>query len=260
MKATFTFAISLARFATRHTHILSQLRNKVRDRYEVVGVDGGDIVLAELLATEALSGGMSRGQAGCALSHLGAYRRMEELRLPHAFIIEDDALLPDNIETIVDSCLPYLSPRGVISFYSPRPRPSEYTSRKAPVVPSGQLLAPTARLDTHTATAYLIGAEAAKAIISEQSPVKHLADHWFAFHAAGAIDQVLLHNPMPVSVAHFDSSIGYDKGFRMALKSLVFALPPIRSVLRSKRKAMERRQKANIMVVDAPTFYENEKS
>jgi hypothetical protein len=53
--------------------------------------------------------------------------------------------------------------------------------------------------------AYLIGREAAEAIAACNKPVRHLADHWFAFYAEGAIDRILLHYPMPVSAAQFDS-------------------------------------------------------
>jgi len=256
MKSTHTFAIALPRFAARHAHVKTQLRDRIRDCYEIIGVDGSALVLSEALAPEALSRNMSAGQAGCALSHVAVYRRMAECDLPHAFVIEDDAVLPPNMDGIIASCLPHLSPRGVISFYSPRPYPTEYSDRGAPLLPSGRLLAPVATLDTHTATAYLIGSEAAARIAAFNTPVSHLADHWFAFRAAGAVDRVLLHHPMPVSVAHFDSSIGYDRGLRNVLKAAALALPPLRKMLQQRRSAIEEKQKANILVVDALSIYD----
>lgn len=258
MKSAYTFAVALPRFRKRFNHIKLQLESKIRDRYEIVGVDGRELEFLSAPILDFASENMSEGQAGCALSHIKAYHRMAQLDLPHAFIIEDDAIIPTDIDQIIESCLPHLSSRGVISFYSPRPTPSKFSLRNAPKLMSGQLLAPTARLDVHTATAYLIGREAAIGILAVQSPLKHLADHWFAFHAGGAIDRVLLHYPMPVSVAHFDSSLGYDKGLRKTLKSIVVAFPPTRSALKRKREATENQQKANIIVVDEPSFYDRE--
>lgn len=256
MKSTYTFAIALPRFAARYAHVTAQLRDRIVDRHEIVGVDGRTLVLSEAFAPEMLAANMSAGQAGCALSHVAAYRRMAELDLSHALVIEDDAVLPQGMDDIVAACLPYLSRRGVISFYSPRPNPTEYTGRGAPILASGCLLAPVHRVGIHTATAYLIGREAAARIAAQNAPVRYLADHWFAFHAAGAVDNVLLHHPMPVSVAHFESSIGYDRGLREALKAVALKLPPLRHALLRRRRATEERQKANIVIVDAPSFYD----
>jgi glycosyl transferase family 25 len=257
MKSAYTFAVALPRFEARYAHLRAQLSDHIGDQYEIVGVDGRELALSEAIAPEALAANMSRGQAGCALSHVAAYQRMVELDLPHAFVVEDDVVLPKDIDSVIAACLPHLSPRDVISLYSPRPRPTEYSDRGAPVLASGRLLAPVATLDTHTATAYLIGREAAAAIVECNVPVRHLADHWFAFHAAGAVERVLLHHPMPVSTAQFDSSIGYDRAIRGALKATVLALPPVRRLLQRQRTEAERRHKANIIVIDAPTFYDH---
>lgn len=192
------------------------------------------------------------------MSHLAAYRRIVELDLPSAFVVEDDAVLPADIENIIAECLPHLSDRGVISLYSPRPHPVEYSKKGAPVLSGGQLLAPTERINIHTGTAYLISRSAAADIISYNWPIRHLADHWFAFYAAGAVDKVLLYYPMPVSVSHHDSTIGYDSKLRGMLKALAFRFPPIRRAINSKRSRVERQSMANIMIVDAPTFYERQ--
>jgi glycosyl transferase, family 25 len=256
VNCSYTFAISLPRYPERYKHIEKQLQEKVVDRYEILGVDGRALSLFEVVAAEEKARGMSPGQVGCALSHLAVYRRMKELNLPHAFVVEDDVVLPGNIESIVSACLPYLTGRSVISLYSPRPSPTPYSSRGAPVLPQGQLLSPTTTLDTQTTTAYLIGSDAAAAIIGCNSPVRHIADHWFAFYAEGAIEKVLLHYPMPVNVAHFDSSIVYDRGYRTKLKALAMTLPPLRRALYLKRLRLERQQTSNIVVVDTPTFYE----
>ena len=260
MKDTYTFAIGLPRFSARYAHITDQLRKRIVDRYEVIGIDGSELDLSKVVSAEALTSRMSSGQAGCALSHIAAYRRMVELDLPHAMIIEDDAVLSENIKHLVADCLPHLSPFGVISFYNPRPKPTRYSDRGAPALSTGRLLSPVATLDTHTTTAYLIGRHAAEKIAHYNFPLRHLADQWFAFHKIGAVDRVLLHYPMPVSTAHFDSSIGYDTGIRSAIKSLLLSLSPVRHAVNLRRAKEEQRQKTNILVVDAPTFYERKET
>jgi len=258
MKEVFTFAIGLPRFPRRYENLMTQLRDRVVDCYEIVGVDGSDSRTWPNMDESGHADKMSAGQVGCALSHVMAYRRMTELDLPYAFVIEDDVVLPDNIEAVVMSCLPYLSPSGVISLYSPRPAATEYSNRDSPILQFGRLLSPTASLDTHTATSYLIGRSAAAGIIGCNYPVRYLADHWFAFHAEGAVDKVLLHYPMPVSVAHFDSSIGYSGSLSGIVKSILLRLPAVRKSVLRKRVDEERRQKLNIVVVDKPSFYQKE--
>lgn len=251
------FIVALKRLAERYEHALLQARRFSNFESEIIGIDGRELKLEDCVAPNSTASNFTAGQVGCAMSHVEIYRKMQSLRLDHALIVEDDAILPLNFGEVVEDCIPYLSPHGVISFYSPRPNPTYYSNRGAPVLPGGQLLAPTSKLDTHTTTAYLIGREAAAGIAAYNSPVRSLADHWFAFYDAGAVESVLLHHPMPVNVAHFDSSIGYGRGLSDKLKRLALNVPPVRNAVWRKRAREEERQKANIVVVDAPTFYES---
>jgi hypothetical protein len=66
MRSSYTFAISLPRYAERFRHIATQLQHKIVDRYEILGVDGKAISLSEVVAPE-MAQKMSPGQVGCAL-------------------------------------------------------------------------------------------------------------------------------------------------------------------------------------------------
>lgn len=261
MKKVRTFGISLPRCKDRYHHIQEQLLTKVKDNFEILGVDGMQITRGRQSAGERspATKSLSPGQIGCALSHLAVYRRMEKLNLPYAFVVEDDVILPDNIESIIEECVWHLPRMGVISLYSPRPRITKYTSRSAPKLSSGALLSPTRTLDTHTTTAYLITTEAARNIRRCNDPVSHLADHWFAFYEAGAIDKVLLHYPMPVRVAHFESSIGYISSGKISFKNELKRFKLAHKLIKLKRAYQEYMQMKNIRVVDEPSFYETQR-
>lgn len=44
---------------------------------------------------------LTSGEVGCALSHLGVYRLMVEKEIPHALILEDDAMLSDAVPEVI---------------------------------------------------------------------------------------------------------------------------------------------------------------
>ena len=252
------FAVALPKFPERYAHAQRQIAQFPKLNGEIIGVDGSKLDLSLCCASSNQSRALTLGQVGCAMSHLEVYRRILKMDLPNAFVIEDDAILPDNLEAILSDCMPYLGPRTVISFYSPRPKPTKFSCRAAPVIRSGKLFSPTSRLNVHTATAYLIGRDAAASIVENNFPVRHLADHWFSFHNEGSVERVLLHYPMPVSIAHFESSIGYDTNLRSRIKSVGSNLPLFRRALLHKRRVTERRHKANIIVGDFSTFYDHD--
>jgi hypothetical protein len=104
MESTFTFAIAHPRFAERFVHTKAQLEQVVCDRYTIVGVDGRALSERETAASRGREG-ISLGQLGCALSHLEAYKRKKALDLPHGFVVEDDAVLPENVNKIIQEVL-----------------------------------------------------------------------------------------------------------------------------------------------------------
>jgi glycosyl transferase, family 25 len=259
MESTYTFAIGHPRFAERYVHIKGQLEQIVGDKYTILGIDGRALSESETAASRGREG-ISLGQLGCALSHLEAYKRMIALGLPHGFVVEDDAVLPQNLNEIIQEVLPYLPRDGVISFFSPRPALSLYSIRDAPVTRFGSVVSPVGTLNIHTTTAYLISAEAAKKIIRCNFPVRHLADHWWAFRENGGLGRVHLLVPMPCGIKHFESLIGYGSGGEtgVGIAQKLKRIGIIERVRRVRRKMILRRQMKNIILVNEPSIYEKE--
>ncbi len=57
------------------------------------------------------------GEWGCLMSHMNIYRHMLENNLPHAIILEDDALLDPNFKTVIENMLKIKTGCELIRFF-----------------------------------------------------------------------------------------------------------------------------------------------
>jgi glycosyl transferase family 25 len=96
------FVISLAEEVHRRQFLEEQLR-ALNLRYTIVdAVDGAQLAGGELdcsydsdKALRLFNRELSKGEIGCALSHLSIYRKMVEEYCPYALVLEDDAKILD---------------------------------------------------------------------------------------------------------------------------------------------------------------------
>jgi glycosyl transferase family 25 len=118
---------------------------------------------------------LTRGEIGCALSHIGVYRRIIEERLPAALVLEDDACLGPEFPGILEACrlqLPADQPQ-IILFTHVR---SVSLLHAIPLV-SGHRLCQVTR-GAWLAQAYLINQAAARKLAEQLMPVRMPADYW----------------------------------------------------------------------------------
>ncbi|HEP0308093.1 TPA: glycosyltransferase family 25 protein, partial [Providencia rettgeri] len=97
------FIINLKESSERRMKMQAQL-DKTKLKYEFINaVNGKNLSDTELKkATHDYPNCMlTKGEIGCALSHLSIYKKMANENIEQALVLEDDAILPHNIEDII---------------------------------------------------------------------------------------------------------------------------------------------------------------
>jgi glycosyl transferase family 25 len=225
------FAISLPRFKTRYAYIKGHLAARFGNGYEIVGIYG-----AEVGADSVTDRRLTPGQIGCALSHLAIYKIMVERNIPHAFIVEDDVVLPTKICQILENLRPYFSDAGVIQLHN-WGGGEEYSNHMSVRIPGNMLLYyPMRASDLGSTSAYIIGAKAARGILAANYPVRVTADSWEFFFNHGAFETARILHPSPISEKPFETTVlpttyrstYLDRGKFLAKRSILFPLVMIR--------------------------------
>ena len=97
------YVVNLARSLDRRAHITRELR-KTTVEYEIVtAVDGRELDMADAALIDpsfVARGVFPEGSAGCALSHLSIYRKIIEDGLDVALILENDVVLPADLDKL----------------------------------------------------------------------------------------------------------------------------------------------------------------
>jgi glycosyl transferase, family 25 len=176
------FVISLPGEADRRASICGQMKRLGMDFEFIDAIRGKDLYgdgafydRGKALRIELRD--MTAGEVGCALSHQKAYQLIADRSLPHAFVMEDDAILSDDVPAVLrlletrirpneiitlERCDVY-SRAGIESLYGDfrlvRPRMIKYGSMSQ-------------------AAGYIIGKDAARKIRSINKPVFVPADSW----------------------------------------------------------------------------------
>lgn len=127
---------------------------------------------------------MSRGEIGCALSHVGIYRRMLDEGATHALVLEDDAALGPRLAEVLkrlEAAVPADEPVVVLLNHV-----DKYTRWG-----SEQLDGDTRLVrrygDWWRAHGYLITRAAATRLLQAQDPVAAPADYWALFEKRGIV-------------------------------------------------------------------------
>ena len=196
------FVISLPQFAQRYRYIRRHVESRLGVGYEVVGVYGVE-------ADEGLvyDHRLSKGQIGCALSHLAVYNIMLERNLPYALVVEDDVILPKNIAQVASDILPHLSSGDVVQLHNTNDGKTALSTQMTTRVGDHVLYYPMDISYLGATSAYIIGNDAARGIISVNNPVRVVADHWDFFFDQGAFETARILHPSPISVKAFETTL-----------------------------------------------------
>ncbi|MGI5172155.1 glycosyltransferase family 25 protein [Treponema sp. OMZ 840] len=176
------FVISLKSASERRSFIQNQLK-KLNFDFEFfdafIGKDyaSDPAYYNEKKALKAEGRKLRAGEVGCALSHNAVYRLIAEKKLPYALILEDDAIISEDLPQVIDKLLPYLDGRRIIQLE----RCDLYKKSSIQPLVKGYSIVEPRFIKAGTiaqAAGYLISFEAAMAIKDINFPVYFPADSW----------------------------------------------------------------------------------
>jgi glycosyl transferase, family 25 len=219
---TSIFVIALPQFVQRYGYIRRHVESRLGGGYEVVGVYGIEAD-EELISDHNLS----KGQIGCALSHLAVYKIMLERNLPHAFVLEDDVILPKNIAQVLSDILSHLSSGDVVQLHNTNDGKTELSTQMTTRVGDHVLYYPMHISYLGATSAYIIGKDAARGILSVNSPVRMVADHWDFFFERGAFETARILYPSPIRIKPFETTLweSPSHGGALQLKNFLRGTP-----------------------------------
>jgi glycosyl transferase family 25 len=263
------YVINLARSRDRRAHITAELKKTGLDYEIVTAVDGRELDLRDPAIIDqslpfiasALSGldvALAAGTAGCALSHLSVYRKIIADGWDEALVLEDDVMLPAEINVLAEAVAAELSGAEVALLSFDSPEPCNMSPEGLTHLPSARLLAlPIDVSQPRSTAAYIITREACERMVKCMPPVRVQADCWWFFYREGILDRVRCVLPMPVlKHAKFVSTIGsysLGNGLRARLMGPIIRrkIPVLHQALAYRRQRIYR-QWGRSEIVDVP--------
>jgi glycosyl transferase, family 25 len=255
------YVVNMARSLDRRAHITQELRKTSVDFEIVTAVDGRELDMADAALIDpsfVATGIFPQGSAGCALSHLHLYRKIVEDGLDVALILEDDVVLPADLDKLAEEVGKHLTGAEVALLSVDSPDPLQLSQASAVPLSGGFHLAlPIDLTQPRSTGAYLITREACERMIKLLLPIRANADAWPFFYREGALDRLRCVGPLPVlKNADLTSTIGsYSLGnglrSRLVQPLLQHRIPVLHQVL-SRRRQRIYQQWARTELVSTP--------
>lgn len=154
-----------------------------------------------------------RGVFAASLSHLSICRVIVDQGHSHGLILEDDVILPRNIEAILHDVERVQDADSVVllRYYSHRSEPIVLTRRGGKsCATSGELLAPVDVDSVASAAAYVVSRKVAQRMIDTLCPVDHVPDNWGPFFKKGVFSRLYCLYPQVVTDAPFVPLVEYS--------------------------------------------------
>jgi len=254
----YAYVINLDRSSDRRAHMLAELKKTDLDYEFVAARDGRDldphdvsVVTPELLAKSPFPA----NHAATTLSHLRCYERMIEQGRDTALVLEDDVLLPVDVNDLTDAVAAQLTGSEVALLSFTNPEPMKMAREGAVELPNGRALAlPIDPWQLASGNAYVITREACERLVKSQVPVRRCSDEWGWLYGEGLLDRVRCVVPQTVSGANQFHSMQGSYTLGSGLKSRLFwplvklRLPLVQQILVYRRRRIGDRSRRHEMV------------
>lgn len=219
----------------------------------------GDI--KELCDAEALAKHptwLTKGAIGCALSHLNIYKEMVMKETPVALILEDDMVLPENLNEHLEALAPILQTDEVVMLYYQSHKTLNISTHES-VNYKGEhhLCYPVNIHQPITTGAYMITLAAAKRLVNGILPIRVSADSWGYFYEHGLLNSMRCVFPRLIDAEPFKSSIDYfHSPWKRILSRWIDSvkLPGVYQMLRSRREKNLRKRQQVIHSEERPKW------
>lgn len=210
-KDIHTFIISLPKDKNRRAHLEGQLQKLHMPFSVMTAVHGASLPADELEASydrkkavRLFNREMSKGEIGCALSHVAVYRKMVTENIPYALVMEDDAnILDNNLSTTLSKLAQTYSeqtPVAVLLSHAER-----YDGNKKIELGNGQCVFDAYR--GVCAHGYFVTKAAAEILVRNLYPVYVVADKWEYFQENFIEVKALVPYSIGLTSASLSSSI-----------------------------------------------------
>jgi len=258
----YAYVINLARSKDRHAHMTAELEKTGMDYEFISAVDGRGVDMSDpkLVSADELTtkSQFPANTAGTVLSHIRCYERMLAAGRDTALVLEDDIILPADVDSLADSVAGLLTGAEValLSFDSIKPLK---ISREGAVQVLGDrmLTLPIDAMQPASGGAYVITREACERLIKFALPVRANPDEWGYFYREAALDRVRCVVPLSVrktaklSSTQGSYALGNSLRFRLLWPIVKLELPVLHQILVHRRQRILERF-AHWEIVDIP--------
>jgi glycosyl transferase, family 25 len=254
----YAYVINLDRSADRRKHMIAELKKAGLDYEFVSACDGRDLdpndpsVITPELFTKSP---FPANHGATALSHIRCYERMIAHGRDAALVLEDDVLLPADVNALTDAVTAHLTGSEVALLSFTNPEPMKMARAGALPLPNGRtLVLPIDPWQLASGSAYVITREACERMIKSLVPVRACADEWGYFYQEGLLDGLRCVVPATVSGANqFHSmqgsyTLGNGLRSRLLWPLVKLRLPLVQQVLFYRRRRIGDRHRRHEMV------------
>lgn len=180
------FVVNLKREPKKREHITRECQRLGLD-FEIYDAVDGSTLPEDFLKKNVLDYGhnfLTKGEIGCALSHINLYKKIVEDNLDHALILEDDAVLGDKLNdflTAFDARIPHAGYREGVYLLTGN---HHYVENQRRMLSSFSIY--PVRWATMT-NGYIITKKAAKTLANFLLPIKFEADTFEVFQPLAGV-------------------------------------------------------------------------
>ncbi|MCJ2057317.1 glycosyl transferase [Methylobacterium sp. J-048] len=185
---------------------------------------------------------------------MAAYEVMVARKMPWALIVEDDAVLPPDIQDTLVRVEATLRRGDVVLLYNRPQHRAAFSTVNADVIGDYRLCLPMSMAGLGAAAAYVITRQAAEGILKVNRPIVAAADNWEYFYEHKAIARARVMSPNPVSLKPFESTI-FTSGSRIGV--LMKGSRLLQPLLAARRRFLTARMMGNTVLVDEVSPYAN---
>lgn len=177
------FVINMERSTERRKYILDECKRHNLEPILFKAIDGNALSEQQLneMTLDYEINGLTKGEIGCSLSHIGVYRKIVDENINLALILEDDVILNDNISDAINEISVFNDSTDKPFVYF-LPKVKSYVENRKIKLPSITLY--DTWDDGWDACGYIINYKAAKRLSNYLYPVRFQADEWRYFKYA----------------------------------------------------------------------------
>jgi glycosyl transferase, family 25 len=204
------FVINLKRSVERRIKIENQLK-KLQLDYEIFeGVDGYKLTEDDLNKymdhEHPYFRELKKGEIGCFLSHYSVLKKIADLKLPAAIVMEDDIILSKNLPDLIADVEKFIQPTDTFLFYTILLQPVNLFTKKK--INDKYVLTDVDNIRSlFGMQCYAVGQQAAQNISSNLLPVNNVVDDWLRYVENGYIKNLQIIFPFAVKATPAFSDI-----------------------------------------------------